>query len=197
MSDQPGNTVVHFFWNNGIRYVGWLPGRTYFATRDTDQYIAIKDLLDKSNVPYWERNGYDVDSAIYGAEVHPGTFGAVASLTGGVFSQAQMLAWIDYHVNVNIPAQIQALADQRVVSSSNGEAYTISQMLSFIDAHVYVDIPAQIAALSAQVAALAKALNVKAEPAQVTTTELPAPEPAVVIKDVAVTQAPITQAVAQ
>lgn len=190
MSDQPGNTVVHFFWNNGIRYVGWLPGRTYFATRDTDQYIAIKDLLDKSNVPYWERNGYDVDSAIYGAEVHPGAFGSVTSKTGGVFSQAEMLAWIDWHVNVNIPAHIQALADQRVISTSNNEAYTIPQMLSFIDAHVYVDIPAQIAALSAQIAALAKALNVKAEPPTVKPAALPAPEPAVVIKDAAAIQAP-------
>jgi len=193
MSDQPGNTVVHFFWNNGWRYVAWLPGRTYFKTRDTDQYVAIKDLLDKSNVPYWERNGYDVDAAIYGAEVDPGTFGPVTSLTGGVFSQAQMLAWIDYHVNVNIPAQIQALADQRVVSSANGEAYTIPQMLSFIDAHVYVDIPAKLDALAAQIAALAEALKVKAEPGEVTSAELPAPEPAVVIKDVAVTQAPVTE----
>jgi hypothetical protein len=109
MSDQPANTVVHFFWNNGWRYVAWVPGRTYFKTATTDQYVAIKDLLNKSNIPYWERNGYDVDCAIYGTEVVPDALGAVTSITGGTFSQPQMLAFIDHHVNVGIPDQIRAL----------------------------------------------------------------------------------------
>lgn len=110
------NTVVHFFWNNGVMYCAFPPTMTYIWVKTWDHYYAIANTLNLAGVPYWDRPG-DVDPEIYGRRIYfdseDPTY--VDSLTGGRFNKSQMLAYIDHHVNVGIPDLIKALDDRITV----------------------------------------------------------------------------------